>query len=533
MKQFLTLILLLATLLHATPIIKVEAQDLLKALAYKESAPYVKLYDWDMGSKEMSPIQWDPNGNNWTPRGFERRGKVYLTNSGKITHSIVDNEDKKPGYWNLYLLGNKDKIIQATLTPNKATLENPSIIIDKAFIQKRVVCQENDTKRVVALKVKFPQRVSMWIEETTNIDTTKGNKSSYVISYDEKSKCLQQASTSKMYKKRVNNNIDNNTKEQIKQFLQSFYKAGENQFPAKALKFYDSKVEQYFERRYLNKEDILADKIRYYKKWPKREYILKDVEVIETYVKDTQRYYIVNTVVDWNVTSAQGQSKTGTSYNIIKLIETDNGFLVRVIKDVGENSSNSKKSNNRGIYNQLLTSKPLLSSNTDNSNSRFAVANFEESGILIQLKYPKYIRSGEYFKIRATMVNNFATAKQGGLTLSFPDFTSARGKILGNNFTSLKGYSYPDKIYNKVIRGTMKTIYFMVECWQNRRWRYGSSKYFEIALKAPYNLKNLRVNIRGILWRRSRHDTVEVPRNSAITDQQGFAVKQINIPIEQ
>ena len=359
MKKILPFIIF-AGLLHATPIIKVEAQDLLKALAYKESAPYVKLYDWDMGSKEMSPIQWDPNGNNWTPRGFERRGKVYLTNSGKITHSIVDNEDKKPGYWNLYLLGNKDKIIQATLTPNKATLENPSIIIDKAFIQKRVVCQENDTKRVVALKVKFPQRVSMWIEETTNIDTTKGNKSSYVISYDEKSKCLQQASTSKMYKKRVNNNIDNNTKEQIKQFLQSFYKAGENQFPAKALKFYDSKVEQYFERRYLNKEDILADKIRYYKKWPKREYILKDVEVIETYVKDTQRYYIVNTVVDWNVTSAQGQSKTGTSYNIIKLIETDNGFLVRVIKDVGidssinkvikKNNTSSMRDYNTGLY---------------------------------------------------------------------------------------------------------------------------------------------------------------------------------------
>ncbi len=528
MKSLLLLPILLLTALNATPVIKIEAQELLKYLAHKEGSPYVKLYDWDIGTKEMSPIEWDPNGNNWTPKGFERRGKVYLTNNGKITHSYVDNEAKKLGFWNLYLLGNKDRIIQATITPNKATLENPSIVIDKAFIQKRVVCQENDAKRVVALNVKFPQSVPIWIEEDTDIDITKGNKSIYTISFENEPKCLQG-----MQPTQRDHTPKSNTVEQIKRFIQSFYKVGESPFPAKALKFYDNRVDLYFGRKNLDKEEILEDKIRYYRRWPKREYTLKDIEIIDTFVEDTKRYYTVNTVVDWNVTSAKNKSKIGTTYNIIKLIETDNGYLVKSIKSIGNETTHKNKPEKTQVY--TTSSHPKLTRpthHTDRSVTTSSIA-FEESGISIVLTYPKYIEAGTYFKLKAIMTNNFTTAKQGGLTLSFPDLIGTKGRILGNNFTSLKAYTFPDKIYNKTIRGAMKADYLMVEGWQSKRWRYGRSKYFEIALKAPYRLDHLRVNVRGILWRRGSRDTIEIPRSGNAIDQQGFAVKQLYIPIER
>ena len=524
MKKLILLITIFSSLFAQDPIIKIEGQDLLKALAYTQNTPYVKLYDWNIGSGGISPIIWDPDGNNWTPKGFERKGKVYLNNQGKITHTVVGNETK-PGYWTLVLLGNKDKIIQATLIPNKATLENPAVVVEKVFIQEQIVCEENDTLKDTVYRMKFPQKVPFWVEEKTTISTTQGNKSEYIITYDRKPKCAAKSNTNKT---NTSNKISDSTKEQIKLFLSSFYKAGEESFPAKTLRYYDTKITQYFTMRNVSKEDILEDKIRYYKKWPTRHYYLKDMEIIDSHVADSIRYYTVNTVVDWNVTSAKGKSRHDTSYNIITLIENDNGFLVRGIKTIGANSSTKPGKNISAVKKSI----PLENfSKNKKTNSYFKTINFEESGIAVQLTYPKSIKKGHSFKLRAKMTNNYSSAKQGGLTLSFPDMINMRGRILSNNFSSLKGYDSSTKIYNKDMRRSMRTKYFMVEGWQKKKWYYGESKFFEVSLDAPINLDNLRVNIRGVLWRRGKHDIKEIPSRSSIYDQQGFAVKQLFIPI--
>jgi len=326
----LSIFIALISVLFAQPVIKVEGQELLKSLAYTQNSPYVKLYDWYIGDGSIPIVKWDPNGNNWTPEGFERKGSVYLSNNGKITHTIVGDE-AKPGYWDLYMLGNKDKIIKATLSPNIATMENPSINIDKAFIKEKIICEENSKLKDTAYLINFPQKLSFWIEEKTII-SSQGNKSDYIISYDKKPACV---SKSAKKQKSISNKVDNNTKEQIKFFLNSFYKAGEKSFPAKALPYYTSKVDRYFSMKNVTKEDILEDKIKYYKKWTTRKYNLKDFEIIDSHITNSIRYYVVNTVVDWNVTSAKGKSLQDTSYNIITLIETDNGFLIKSIKSVG------------------------------------------------------------------------------------------------------------------------------------------------------------------------------------------------------
>jgi hypothetical protein len=347
--------MLMSGLFAQSPIIKVEGQDLLKSLAYTENSPYVKLYEWGMGDGTVPLVEWDPNGNNWTPKGFERKGKVYLRNQGKITHTIVGDE-AKPGYWNLKMLGNKDKIIKVALSPNSVTMENPSIYIDKAFIKEQVVCEENDGFKNVVYSIKFPQKLSFWMEEKKTI-STHGNKNEYVVSFGMKPACATKADT---HKTNISSKILDSTKMQLKLFLKSFYKAGEGSFPAKALRYYDSKVDRYFSMRNVSKEDILEDKIRYYKKWVTRQYDMKDFEIIDSHVADSVQYYVVNTVVEWNVTSAKGKSQEGISYNIITLVENDNGFLVKSIKSVG--SSTPKASANASTKNSVYIPEEELES---------------------------------------------------------------------------------------------------------------------------------------------------------------------------
>ncbi len=158
---------------------------------------------------------------------------------------------------------------------------------------------------------------------------------------------------------------------------------------------------------------------------------------------------------------------------------------------------------------------------------------FNENGINIDVTYPSFVRAGEYFTINAEMTNRaYRKAKQGGLTLSFPDMIHIPGEALSSNFSSLKGYSYPDKIYNNTTHRNMTTKYFMVEGWQSRPWYRGETKYFSVKLKAPKNLNSLRVNVRGILWIRNHRDSRAIPTSSMIYDQQGFPVKQFEIKIK-
>lgn len=518
MRILLVYLSLILITFGKTPIIKVEGTDLLKALAYTENNPYTPMYDWDIGNPTMSPIIWDPDGNNWSPKGFERKGKVYLTNNGKITHTVIDT-DTKPGYWTLSLLGNRDRIIQATLIPNKVTLENPAIVLDKALLKEQVVCEENDKLKQSVYRIKFPKKVSFWMEEKQSM-STQGNKSTYVITFDKKPEC---ATTATVNKKNNSNNLQNSTKDQINLFIKMFYKTGEESSPSKVLPYYASSVDRYFSIKNANKEDILTDKIRYYKKWPIRNYILQDIEIMDTYIEDGIQYYVISTEVAWSVTSKKGKKVSNTSHNIITLMENDNGYLIKSIKTIGDAAVKETKSNTKKIssrHSSMVRNEP-----------KEKTISFNENGIKIHLTYPRSVRAGESFRIKASMTNNTRSAKQGGLTLSFPDMISMGGQVLKNNFSILKGYSSPDKIYNKDTRKNMRTKYFMVEGWHNKTWSYGKTKYFSVELTAPQYLDQLRVNLRGVLWIKNKHDLREIPSRSSIYDQQGFAVKRFSINI--
>jgi nuclear transport factor 2 (NTF2) superfamily protein len=160
------------------------------------------------------------------------------------------------------------------------------------------------------------------------------------------------------------------------------------------------------------------------------------------------------------------------------------------------------------------------------------VISFTENGIDIRLTYPSHVRAGQKFRITADMTNRYARAKQGGLTLSFPDMRTLAGTSLRNSFSRIDGYSYPQKIWNKQARKALPANYFVVEGWQSRPWSYGKTKHFTVELTAPTNLSELRVNVRAVLWIKNKHNLKEIPLKSYVYDQQGFAVKQFSIKIK-
>jgi hypothetical protein len=196
---------------------------------------------------------------------------------------------------------------------------------------------------------------------------------------------------------------------------------------------------------------------------------------------------------------------------------------------------NPKQKNKATIpYKKIKQDKPKpLQSNitTKPITNKLQLISFNENGIHIKISYPSTIKAGQKFVIKATMTNNYSRAKQGGLTLSFPDLHSMNGNILNNNFTSIKGYEYPNKIYNKQKRRAIPANYFMVEGWQSKTWSYGKTKRFSIEFIAPQNINELHVNARAVLWIRNKYDIREIPKDGFTYDQQGFAVKQFSIHI--
>ncbi len=164
---------------------------------------------------------------------------------------------------------------------------------------------------------------------------------------------------------------------------------------------------------------------------------------------------------------------------------------------------------------------------------REKVMSFSENGIDIHVTYPSVVRAGQKFRITAKMTNNNQRAKQGGLTLSFPDIGGMQGTILQNNFSRIDGYGYPKKIWNKQARKALPAKYFMVEGWQSKPWSKGRTKSFSVDLVAPSGYSNLRVNLRAVLWIRNKHDTREIPSYSSMYDQQGYGVKQFSIKIKR
>ena len=158
-----------------------------------------------------------------------------------------------------------------------------------------------------------------------------------------------------------------------------------------------------------------------------------------------------------------------------------------------------------------------------------------ENGIDITLRYPASIRVGQPFLLKATMRNRKANARMGGLTLSFPDLKTIKTKTVQKTFDSVKSYRAPAKLYSSITRSIIRSRYFVLEGWENK-WPYDRSKSFVTELTIPEGLDRLHINIRGVLIlsknKRNKREVLSPAKNGR-TDQQGYDVKQITIPVRQ
>ena len=118
----------------------------------------------------------------------------------------------------------------------------------------------------------------------------------------------------------------------IESFLVRFYRVGEENPASKVLPYYADTVDRYFSMKNVNKNDILKDKAKYYKRWVKRKYRLLNFEVVDTTSSSRASLHTVRVTIEWEVTSAKGTVKRGKSTNTIELYEDSNGFVVTSIK---------------------------------------------------------------------------------------------------------------------------------------------------------------------------------------------------------
>jgi len=169
------------------------------------------------------------------------------------------------------------------------------------------------------------------------------------------------------------------------------------------------------------------------------------------------------------------------------------------------------------------------------TNSNITSFSIAENGIEIIIIYPREISQGDNIRLIGIMKNKYKNAVMGGLTLSFPQFKYTKGTYSDNTFDSISSYSPPNKIYSSVRKRNITSQYFMVEGWE-KKWNNGVKKEFFIDLKVPKGISTLKINVRGVLVFGKKNVNrweMAIPKYSYIKDQQGYAVKQLSIPIHK
>jgi hypothetical protein len=166
-------------------------------------------------------------------------------------------------------------------------------------------------------------------------------------------------------------------------------------------------------------------------------------------------------------------------------------------------------------------------------NENIKVYKIKNDDIQITVFYPRYITNGDKVRLVGIMKNRYRNAHMGGLTLSFPQFQYAKGKYSNNTFDSVKSYSPPDKIYSSIYGKNIRSKYYMIEGWENR-WAKGVEKKFYVEIEIPKKINELIVNVRGVLvfgkYKKHRTES-KLPEKSQYTDQQGYPVGRLVIPI--
>jgi len=164
----------------------VSSKRFFQAIANTQGSLPKGIYNWKMPHHSKA-FTWYPEKNSWSSAGFERTGKVYFTNKGKITHRMVQ-ENIQDGYWEVKFIGTKNKISLITLIPNELSEENPSLEIEKLFIKRKMLCTKNAEETALLYHIQYPHKKAYWMK-SLKVHSSSGRGEIYQISFDGKPKC--------------------------------------------------------------------------------------------------------------------------------------------------------------------------------------------------------------------------------------------------------------------------------------------------------------------------------------------------------
>ena len=115
----------------------------------------------------------------------------------------------------------------------------------------------------------------------------------------------------------------------IQNFLQNFYMADEENFLDKLQVFYKFPMQQYLWKRNVSFLQLRSQKVRFYKKWGKRDYRMTYMKIL----KRRSNYIDVQTTVRWKM-KGHNNEEEGKDIQKVRLVPRKNGFKVLALKNL-------------------------------------------------------------------------------------------------------------------------------------------------------------------------------------------------------
>jgi len=119
------------------------------------------------------------------------------------------------------------------------------------------------------------------------------------------------------------------SRQHIQNFLQNYYMADEENFLDKLQVFYKFPMQQYLWKRNVSFLQLRSQKVRYYKKWGKRDYHMTYMKIL----KRRSNYIDVQATVRWKM-KGHGEIEEGKDIQKLRLIPTGNSFKVLAMKNL-------------------------------------------------------------------------------------------------------------------------------------------------------------------------------------------------------
>jgi len=322
-----------------------------------------------------------------------------------------------------------------------------------------------------------------------------------------------------------NINLAVNNKQKIERFINDFFASSSSDNILNTLEFYDDVVKQYFSIKNATHQDILKDKMAFYKKWTVRKYFVKEFEVLSKYEQNNNRFYVVNVFFSWNNISSNGISKSGNDYINIILKESGNSFVITAIKSINPNKFNTtRKQNNINITNNEEIVEEGCDDPIFNKSQDTITLNNENMNIKLHYKIV-----GNKIKFNIEAQNKTFKNLKGGVSISFPMLDSAYiSNIDIGSFNTLKVYPKGSKIWNRNFKSLIWSKYLLIEAW-SKNWRANTIKRASFEMDIT-NIIYLKTQLRGALSKdRSEYLTPTIDKG--IIDEQGYATKRVGIDL--